>query len=103
MKIFVSTALDLEVEEDAGVRAGSDIAASRVRKSSKKKNSGDEVEIQSLVSQAGDGSWPSLSHSLRCVTLAPDFPWKTQAFRRRKHEKDSRPAVFVNLHVAVQS
>jgi hypothetical protein len=37
MKIFVSTALDLEVEEDAGVRAGSDIAASRVRKSSKKK------------------------------------------------------------------
>jgi hypothetical protein len=102
MKIFVSTALDLEVEEDAGVRAGSDIAASRVRKSSEK-NSGDEVEIQSLVSQAGDGSRPSLSHSLRCVTLAPDFPWKTQAFRRRKHEKDSRPAVFVNLHVAVQS
>jgi hypothetical protein len=101
MKIFVSTALDLEVEEGADVRAGSDIAASMVRKSSKKE--GDEAEIQSLVSQAGVGSRPSLSHSLRCVTSAPDFPWKTQAFRRRKHEKDFRPAVFVNLHVAVQS
>jgi hypothetical protein len=36
MKIFVSTALDLEVEEGAAVRAGSDIATSGVRKSSEK-------------------------------------------------------------------
>jgi hypothetical protein len=100
MKIFVSTALDLEVEEGASVTTGNDMAESAEGQT---ENGEEELEVQRIGTQVGIGNGPPLSDSLRCVTSASACPWKSQASRRRKHEMDSRPAMCVNSRAVVQS
>jgi hypothetical protein len=100
MKILVSTALDLEAEEGASVTTGNDMAESAERRT---EDGEEELGVQRIGTRVGIGNRPPLSDSLRCVTLASACPWKSQASRRRKHEMDSRPAMFVNSRTVVQS